>query len=60
MKYQVECGSEAQHLEPATAHSARKTFTLYKGPFNGPTSEPGLQEAIPILSRLARDPYFLA
>ena len=60
MKYQVECGSEAQHPEPAAAHRARTTFTLNQGPLNGPTSEPGLQEAIPILSRLARDPYFLA
>jgi predicted metal-dependent enzyme (double-stranded beta helix superfamily) len=60
MKYQVECGSEAQHLEPAAAHRARTTFTLYEGALCGPTAEPGLREAIPVLSRLARDPYFLA
>jgi predicted metal-dependent enzyme (double-stranded beta helix superfamily) len=60
MKYQVECGSEAQHPEPAAAHRARTTFTQYKGPLDGPPAEPDLREAIPVLSRLARDPYFLA
>jgi predicted metal-dependent enzyme (double-stranded beta helix superfamily) len=60
MKYQVECGPEAQRLEPAAAHRARKMFMLHEGALNGPPAEPGLREAIPVLSRLARDPYFLA
>jgi len=36
------------------------TFKLYRGALYGPPAEPDLREAIPVLSRLARAPYFLA
>ena len=60
MKYQVQCGPEAQHLEPAAANRTRITFTPPTGALYGPAEELALRDVVPVLSRLARDPDFLA
>jgi len=60
VRYQVERVPEDQQLEPEAANRAGTTFTMYTGALHGLPAELALREAIPVLSRLARDPDFLA
>lgn len=49
-----------QQLEPAADNRAGMTFSLYAGAFDGLPAELALREAILVLSRVVRDPDFLA
>jgi len=60
VRYQVERVPEDQQLELKAANRAGMAFTMYTGALQDLPAELALREVIPLLSRLARDPDFLA